>query len=307
MKVPLVAAKLKLDNATAAILMLVVLSVGWGSTWPIMKIALLEIPPLSMRMATAGVGAATLFAIAGLSRRGLFIARGRARLHIVVASVFNVVGFSLFTAFAQLTAATSRVTILAYTMPIWTALLARFILGERFTVNRSISLVLCVGGLAVLVYPLADHGIPGGLLLAIGAGVSWAVGTVYQKWARINGDPVGVAAWQVGVGFLIVATCVLIFEGTPHLWPVSWWAVFGVVFTGSVGSGIAYLLWFEVVRRLPAMTASLGVLSVPVIGVFASMAILGERPTVADAIGFLLIFAAAACVLIQPRQVIPAS
>ena len=55
------------------------------------------------------------------------------------------------------------------------------------------------------------------------------------------------------------------------------------------------------------MTASLGVLSVPVIGVLASMAILGERPTFADVIGFLLIFAAAACVLIQPRQVIPAS
>ncbi len=295
------AAKPGLSDATTASLMLVVLSIGWGITWPIMKIALIEIPPLSMRMGTAGVGAAVLFAIAGARNRSLFISRGTAWAHIVVASVLNIVGFSLFTAFAQLTAATSRVTILAYTMPIWAAVLARFVLGERLTVNRSISLVLCASGLAVLVYPLAESGIPSGILLAIGAGMSWAAGTIYQKWARIDGDPVGVAAWQVAIGFLIMAACVAIFEGGPHLWPVSWRAIFGVAFTGAVGSGIAYLLWFEIVRRLPAMTASLGVLSVPVIGVLASMAILGERPTLADTIGFLLIFAASACVLIAPR------
>ena len=259
--------------------MLVVLSIGWGVTWPIMKLALLEIPPLSMRMCTAAIGAAVLFVIAGLSGRSLRIADGLARVHVVVASVLNIVGFSLFSAFAQQTAATSRVTILAYTMPIWAAVLARMFLGERFTVNRSISLALCVSGLAVLVYPLAQHGVPGGILLAIGAGVSWAAGTIYQKWARIEGDPVGIAAWQVAVGFIIMAACVPIFEGRPHLWPVSWWAVFGVVFTGAVGSGIAYLLWFEIVRRLSAMTAALGILSSPVIGVISSVVILGERPT----------------------------
>ena len=140
-----------------------------------------------------------------------------------------------------------------------------------------------------------------GLLLAIGAGVSWAAGTIYLKWARIAGDPIGVAAWQVIVGFAIMVVCVAVFEGSPHLWPVSWTALFGVVFTGAVGSGIAYLLWFEVIQRLPAMTASLGVLSVPVIGVLASMLVLGERPTLADVIGFALIFAASACVLVQPR------
>ena len=300
-------AKPKLSNDTTATLMLVVLSIGWGITWPIMKFALLEIPPLSMRMCTAGIGAAVLFVIAGLSGRSLFIAHWKPRAHIVVASVLNIVGFSLFSAFAQLTAATSRVTILAYTMPIWTALMARLVLGERFTVNRSISLALCGVGLAVLVYPLAERGIPGGLLLAIGAGVSWAAGTVYQKWARIDGDPVGIAAWQVAVGFFIMAACVPVFEGTPHLWPVSGWAVFGVVFTGAVGSGIAYLLWFEIIRRLSAMTASLGILSSPVVGVLSSVVILGERPTLADVIGFMLIFAASVCVLMQPRQVIPVS
>ena len=74
-----------------------------------------------------------------------------------------------------------------------------------------------------------------------------------------------------------------------------------MVFSGVIGSGVAYFMWFEIVRRLPAMTASLGVLSVPVVGVVSSMLMLGERPTVPDIIGFTLIFAAAACVLLAPN------
>ena len=74
-----------------------------------------------------------------------------------------------------------------------------------------------------------------------------------------------------------------------------------VVFSGVVGSGVGYFLWFTIVRRLPAMTASLGVLSVPVMGVVSSVLMLGERPTVTDIIGCALIFAAAACVLLAPN------
>ena len=53
-------------------------------------------------------------------------------------------------------------------------------------------------------------------------------------------------------------------------------------------------------RRLAAITASLAVLSVPVVGILASVLMLGERPSFADVVGFALIFAAAACVLLAP-------
>lgn len=293
-----------MDQAKKAKIMLVLLSIGWGVTWPIMKIALIEIPPLSMRMGSAGIGAAVVCIIATLRNRSLRIPR-KAWMHVVAGGMLNIVGFSLFTVFAQLSASTSRVAILAYTMPIWSCLLARLILGEMLTANRQIALALCAGGFAILVYPLAGHGIPGGILLATGAGLSWAAGTIYLKWARIDADPIGVAAWQIIVGFIVIASCVPVFEGGVHLWPVSWWALFGVAFTGAVGSGLAYVLWFEIIRVLPAVTASLGVLSAPVIGVLSSMLILGERPTFADTIGFALIFAASACVLIQPQPVKP--
>jgi drug/metabolite transporter (DMT)-like permease len=287
------------DDMTAR-LMLVALSLGWGVTWSTMRIALMEIPPFSMRVATMFIGAVTLWLLTRLRRRSFALRSPTVVAHVVAASFFNVVAFSIFTPFAQLHAATSRVTILVYTMPIWASLLARLVLGERLNATRAIALALCVAGMAVLIYPLAATGIPAGILLALGAAMSWAAGTIYLKWARINADPMAVTFWQIVVAFVAISACQPVFEDSLHLWPVQPKTMAALVFSGLVGSGIAYFLWFDIVRRLPAMTASLGALSVPAVGIVASVVMLGERPTAPDIVGFALIFAAAAFVLLAP-------
>src|SRR6266699_2851452 len=89
-------------------LMLVALSLAWGLTWPVMRIALDEIPPFSFRIATSGLAALALFAIALAQRRNVRIKRPIARLHLVVAGFLNVGVFTLGSAFAQLATTTSR-------------------------------------------------------------------------------------------------------------------------------------------------------------------------------------------------------
>jgi drug/metabolite transporter (DMT)-like permease len=131
--------------------------------------------------------------------------------------------------------------------------------------------------------------------------VSWAAGTVYLKWAQIDADPMAIVVWQLVVGFLVTVVGLFLFEGSLHLWPVHPRALLALAFAALVGSAFAYLLWFEIVRTLPATTASLGVLSVPVIGIVASVLILGERPTFADLVGSALILVAAAVVLLAPE------
>ena len=78
-----------------------------------------------------------------------------------------------------------------------------------------------------------------------------------------------------------------------------------MIFSGIVGTGLAYVWWFRIAGTLSAATASIGTLAVPVIGVASSALLLGERPTTADWIGFALIFAAAACVIFAPRERTP--
>jgi drug/metabolite transporter (DMT)-like permease len=282
--------------------MLVMMCLIWGITWPLMKVALDEIPPLSMRTLSCAFGAMTLFTISRVKRDSLRIPTLKTFGHLIAIALLNIVGFSLFTAFAQMAAATSRVAILAYTMPIWTVVLAWMVLGERPNRTQVIAMALCALGLAILVYPLATQGVPSGVALAIVSGISWAAGTVYIKWARLDADPLVVATWQLTIAFVVIGACLFVFDGRLNLDNAMAGGLLATAFTGIAGAGIAYALWFDVVRRVSAATASLGVLGSPVVGVLTSVLILGERPTAADIIGFALIFAASACVLLAPAR-----
>ena len=283
-------------------LMLVALSFAWGLTWPAMRIALDEIAPFSMRVVTLGLGAGVLFLVGWMQRRSFAVQGLKHVAHLTVAGILNVLSFSLLSVIAMMFAGTGRVAMLAYTMPIWAALFAWLILGERFTRARVIALVLCAAGMGILIWPLAQQGTLIGLLIAISIAVSWAAGTVYVKWARLTGDPVVNAAWQVFVAFVIVTALLPFFEGSLHLSQAHAPAILGLIWSGLVGSGFAYFLWFGIVRRVSAMTASLGVLSAPVIGVVSTAILLGEIPTVADIVGYVLIFAASVCVLLPARS-----
>jgi drug/metabolite transporter (DMT)-like permease len=283
-------------------LMLVLMCLVWGITWPLMKIALEAIPPFSMRTLSCGFGAVTLFAICLVKRRSLRIPTIKTAGHLIAISFLNIVGFSLLTAFAQMAEPTSRVAILAYTMPIWTVILAWMILGERPNRMQGIAFGLCAFGLAILVYPLAVKGVLLGVVLAVASGLTWGAGTVYIKWARMDADPIGVAAWQLIIAFFTIGACLLGFEGRLNLDHADTGALLATAFTGVAGAGVAYAMWFEVVRRVSAATAALGVLGSPVVGVLASVAILGERLSATDIIGFALIFAASSCVLLTPSR-----
>ena len=95
--------------------------------------------------------------------------------------------------------------------------MAYFVLGERINARSAIGLVLCVAGLAVLVYPVAEKSIqePIGLLLAWCCALGWGGGTVYMKWARIKGDLLAITFWQVTIGIVFFGAAYLIFEGAP--------------------------------------------------------------------------------------------
>jgi drug/metabolite transporter (DMT)-like permease len=180
-------------------------------------------------------------------------------------------------------------------------------LGERPSRMQWTALGLCIAGLSILITPLTGSGVPLGLVLALAVGLSWAAGTVYVKWAHIEIDPMALASWQMTIAFLSLAACMFIADGHLELHGLSTEGALATVWTGIVGNGIAYALWFPVVKRLPAVTASLGVLAVPVVGIVQSYLILGEVPTEPDMIGFALIFAASACVLLTPGKVVVAT
>lgn len=291
-------ARSQADVAATAKLLVVLLAFAWGFNWIAAAVALRELTPWSLRFAGSGIGAATLFGAAMLTGHNLRVPRGE-HIHIMVAGFFNVAAFQILSGFAQLSGATSRAIIITYSMPIWTTVLSRLVLGERLTPVRMVAFGLCVAGLTILLWPLLAAGFPPFVFYSLGCALSWAFATIYIKWAKVTVEPLANAAWQLLFGLLFIAVGTFAFEGIPHLWPVQSETILAILFVGVFGVGLAHFLWWSIVGRLPAITASLGSLLVPVIGVSASVVILGELMTVPDIVGFVLIFAAAACVLLQ--------
>jgi drug/metabolite transporter (DMT)-like permease len=291
--------KMKGDAATAKLLV-VLLAFAWGFNWVAAAIALREVSPWSLRVAGSGIGAVTLFSAAIITGHNLRVPRGE-YIHIMVAGLLNVAAFQILSSFAQLSGATTRAIIITYSMPIWTTVLSRLFLGERLNTVRWLAFMLCVVGLTILVWPLFAAGFPIFVFYSLGCAWSWAIATVYIKWARVTIEPLANAAWQLlfGLGFITAGSFIV--EGYPHLWPLHNETIMAVLFIGLFGVGLAHFLWWSIVGRLPTITASLGSLLVPVIGVSASAVLLGEQLTVSDVVGFAMIFAAAACVLLQPN------
>ena len=139
-------------------------------------------------------------------------------------------------------------------------------------------------------------------VLAFLCALSWAAGTVYMKAVRIQGDLLAITMWQIVVGVVVFGICYLIFRGPPSFEALQLRTWLGVFYSGFFGTALAYFIWYNIIGKVSTATASLGTLANPAIGVIGSVILLGERLTASDVIGFALIFAAAACVLLQPRQ-----
>jgi drug/metabolite transporter (DMT)-like permease len=292
--------KAKSDANTTAKLLVVLLAFAWGLNWIAAAFALREMSPWSLRVAGSSIGAATLFVAAIVTGHKLRVPRGE-YIHVMVAGLFNVAGFQILSGFAQLSGATTRAIIITYSMPIWTTVLSHFVLGERLNAIRWFAFALCVIGVTILLWPLFASGFPPFVFYSLGCALSWTFATVYIKWADVTIEPLANAAWQLLFGLFFITAGSFLVEGHPHLWPIRNETIWAVLFVGLLGVGLAHFLWWSIVDRLPAVTASLGSLLVPVIGVSASAVVLGERLTVPDIIGFAMIFAAAACVLLQPN------
>ena len=287
-------------TAASAKLLVVIVGLTWGFNWVAARIILEALGPWSLRAVGIGLGTLTLFAAAAIGRISLAVPPGE-RMKILIAGSFNVAIFNVCSAYAQVYGTTSRAIVIAYSMPIWAALLARLVLKEKLSPIKLTALALCAIGLTILIWPLARTGWPLGALFALVCAWSWAAGSVYLKWANIQAPTLAVAAWQLLFGALFLIAGMLIFEGLPDLLSLPPRIQAWIGYNGVLGMGFAYFLWFVVIVRLPTSTASLGSLLAPVVGVIGSAWLVGERPSTTDIIGFALIFAAAASVLLQPN------
>jgi drug/metabolite transporter (DMT)-like permease len=255
---------------------LLLTSILWGTNWPVMKFLFSELPPFSARAMSCVVGLALMLGVAAAMGEKLVPPKGQWR-PLVTSATLNFGAWMSLTAVGLASLRASEAAILAYTLPIWTVLLARPLLGERLTATRSLGLLLGFGGVCLLVFsepPAAAWIKLPGIAATLAAAMLFALGAVLLKRKPLNMPPFAAVSWQTGLGSLPLVAGMLIER--PDLGAVDSAGWLGLVSAGAFANGLGYITWFAALRRLPASLVSIGVLLVPAMGVLASAAALGE-------------------------------
>jgi len=138
---------------------------------------------------------------------------------------------------------------------------------------------------------------PLGAALVIGAALSWALGTVLMKRYPTALPTTSFTGWQLLLGGVPIVIGAVLRE-SDQLAPLSWLAAGALVYNLTIASIVCYWAWFKIVSRASAIASSLGTLFIPVVGVFSSMLLLGERPDWPEYVALVLVLAAIATVIV---------
>ena len=283
---------------------IVVLTLVWGCNWPVLKLGVSEMPPLTFRAYTILFAALGLLAIAKVSGESIRIARATWPMVFVLA-MLNITAWNGLVLFGVQQMPAGRSAILAYTMPVWATFFSLRLLHEPLSKRKIAGVGLGMAGMAVLLGDdlTALRGRPFGALMILGAAVTWAFGTVLLRKWKPPLPPTTLTAWMMIVGWVPIAFLAPILDpawlsAIPNLSGTAWFAILYNIFLAGTA---AHWAWFTLARTLPVAVSSMSSLPVPVVGVFAGIIVLGERPGPADWLALALVLAALVAVLWPDR------
>ena len=283
-----------------------VLTLVWGANWPILKIGVTDLAPLTFRALTLPFAAVGLLIVAQLSGDGIRIPRAWWP-RVLTLALFNIAGWNGFVLFGVAQLPAGRSAILAYTMPLWATLIAAFALQESLAKRKVLGLGLGMAGMAILIGDelAVVRSATFGVAMILAAAIAWACGTVLlRKWKPPLPQNT-LTGWMMIVGWLPIAIAAPFFDPRPlgdalaSLGARGWFAILYNIFLAGT---VAHWAWFYMARTLPVAVSSLSSLPVPVVGVFAGILVLGEKPGPREWLALALVVAALFIVLSEPRR-----
>ncbi len=255
--------------------MLVLLTFLWGSNWIAMKLALQRADAIVFNAERTVVAVVSLFAWMLATRT---LARPRRWGGLLVVALFQTVLNFGGTTLAVAGGGAGRASVLAFTMPFWTLLIAAPVLGERVKRDQWLALAFALAGLTLVVEPWNWHGELAARGWGVLSGLAWAAGSVAIKKLQPESglDITNFIGWQMAIG---AVPLVLLALATGH--PMAAWTpgyAMLLVYVGTLSTALGFLLWSMILRWLPAGRASMSMYAIPVIAMLLSMLVFGEMP-----------------------------
>lgn len=272
-------------------LTLTLLSVLWGATFLFAKLAVTDIPPLSLVTLRVVIAATTLLGLLAVRGESLRDIIPRWRDVALLALLNNVIPFSLlFLGQRHLTA--GLVAILNATTPIFTVLVLHLTTkDERLTDLKALGVAIGFGGVIVLVGPQALSGLSTDVIaevLCLGATLSYAFALLIGR--RFRGTPALITATgQLVASSLIMLPLSLVID-QPWLLPKPSMAALACALAMALFStALANILYFRLLATAGATNAALVTFLIPVSAISLGAIVLQEQLQVGQGLGLILI------------------
>lgn len=279
----------------------VLLSVVWGLNFVVISVALTGFPPIFL--------AAVRFAIAALPV--LFLARPATPFPTLISITLTLfVGqFALFLPSMVLGMPAGMASILVQVQAFFTIAIAAAVIGEMPSRPQLVGAAIALAGLGLVATTTGTNGITvAGLALAIASSVSWAVGNVLLRRARVSDVP-STISWMALMALLPLLLLSLAIEGPARIETAvthaTWLTVGAAAYIGIASTVFGYWAWGRLLQLYPAATVAPFTLLVPVSGTISAALILHESFGPVRLAGMTLILAGLAVLVIRRRRPIP--
>lgn len=252
------------------------LTLVWGTNWPLFRIALDELPVFTFRALVLSSAVIMLTTILLVRRESFAVPKGKWPA-LILASAMNIGIWNIATSLAVLYIPSGHASVLAYTMPLWVAVLGFVVFGQKLTGRLLAAIAIGAGAVAALMIPNFQSyaSAPLGLFWGLLAGFCWAVGTFVVKRTNWSGMGLSLTFWQVLITLPPIALGALVFDGLPTHWP-SAKALAATIYTGAIPMALGTATWFTLVKLLPAQVAALSSIAIPIVAIVSGILMLNE-------------------------------
>jgi drug/metabolite transporter (DMT)-like permease len=264
--------------STSDWLLMLVLSVLWGGSFYFAKIAVLEIPPLTLALGRVAIAAAAL-AVFARAIGAPFPRDAKVWSQLTVMAIFNNVLPFWLLFWGQIHISIGLASILNATSPLFGVLVAHVMTqDDKLSIGRVVGLIAGFAGVVVLIGPdmLSDLGANVWAELAcLGAAAFYAFGAVFSR--RVRGvPPVMMATGQLTMATVLLLPIVFLFDRPDTFLTASRTAIWGMVSLALLSSALAYLIYFRLIARAGATNALLVTFLLPVSAILLGIVLLNE-------------------------------
>lgn len=270
--------------------LLALLSILWGGSFFFNGAALRELPPLTLVFLRVALGAAILLPL--LRMQGISFPKGVTgwKPFFVIGLLNNVVPFVLIV-IGQTFIPSGLASILNATTPLFTVLVMAAAREEALQMRRVVGVAIGIVGVIILrgwgVESRAGQGL--GILLCLGGAFSYGFAALAARRLLKESPPLGTASFQLMASTVMMALVAGVIE-QPWRLPMpdiaTWLAVLGLA---SLSTALAYIVFFQIIRRSGAINVMLVTLLIPVTAILLGWLVLGEPISVREIAGAVVI------------------